>query len=107
MPAGTDILLLLRLLAYLGDKRMRIDRVKKSIHVYLAPAARELDVLIRGYILISQENNTIVDESLTNLGKLFITDPGGDIDMGFVTDGGICWPTRCRVERIWFVPCAP
>jgi hypothetical protein len=40
------------------------DRLEETIDVDIAPAARKLDVLIRGNILLAQENHAVIDVGL-------------------------------------------
>lgn len=79
MPGRTDIGFLIRILAYLGNDRMRLNRLKKPVDIDFTPTPGKLDVLIRCYFLVSKKYDAEIDKGLTYFGKLFVAYAGRDI----------------------------
>jgi len=95
MPVSADIGRLIRFLAYLGNHRMRLYRFKKSVNVNLPPTPGKLNVLIGCYNLVTKKYNAVIDIGLSYFGKLFVANPGCDIDTSYFS-------TYCRTHRCGF-----
>ena len=55
MPCSANILFLVRFFTHLGNNRMRIDWLEKSVNVYLTPALGKFNVLVGCYILTTKK----------------------------------------------------
>ena len=72
MPDGTDVHLLMRFFAHFGNERMLITGFEKTINIDFAPALRKLHMLFGCQVLLSNSDYSVVDESLFQLGELFV-----------------------------------
>jgi hypothetical protein len=79
MPGCADIVFLIRILAHLGNDRMRLNRLKKPVYIDFTPTPGKLDVLIGCYFLVSKKYNAELDKGLAYFGKLFVAYAGCDI----------------------------
>ena len=80
MPATTDVIFLLRLLAHFGDHRIAIDCFEEPVDVDGSPALGKGDVLLRRQVLITEENHTVVVKGALDLGKLRMAEVLRQID---------------------------
>ena len=90
MPCSANILFLVRFFTHLGNNRMRIDWLEKSVNVYLTPALGKFNVLVGCYILTTKKYYAVITKGLSYFGKLLVTNTGSDIN---ATDFGTQFTT--------------
>ena len=82
VPAAADIVLLVHVL---GDQRdLRIVRVgcEELVDVDLAEAAGEVDMILLGNALITEENEAVLGKGFVNGVELRVAEAGGDVHAG-------------------------
>ena len=70
MPGRADIGFLIRVLAYLGNYRMRLDRLKKPVDIDFAPTPGKLDVFYGAELLEVIEDDRQAPSFKLLLGRL-------------------------------------
>ena len=75
MPVAADVVLLLGLLAHLGDHRIALDRREEAVDVDGAPALGEGDVLLGRKLLVAEEDDAVRVIGAANLGELLVVRP--------------------------------
>jgi len=74
VPGAADIQGLVRFFEYLGDLRISVYRLKKSIDVDDPPALGKSNVLLRGQPLIAEKQSSVLLESRAQLGELVVVE---------------------------------
>ncbi len=92
MPGRTYIRFLISLFAHLGDNRMGLYPLEKSVDIYPAPTFRKIDVLLRADLLVPQKNNPVFDLGLVQFSKLLVADSTRNIK-------AVNHRSQCRTHR--------
>jgi hypothetical protein len=68
VPAAADVARLLGLLSHFGDHRIAGDSGEKAVDIDRRKTLGKGDVLLRGEILVPEEDNAVLTEGAADLG---------------------------------------
>ncbi len=80
MPATAEIARLLGLLADFEDLRITRHRLDEFMDLQLTEAAAKIELLLRGQMLVTEEDNEVIEQCRADLADYPIAERAGEVD---------------------------